>query len=112
MTWETWHPHPTIPGVGQRYFLGEGETFHRQTVEDVEPILKRNAAGRTGDGFSADRSRRHVATIPATVFYDWIAEWQREGRIAPGHMSGLNDLIRERLRDRDWRKLRASRGGI
>lgn len=112
MRWNLWEAHPNLDGVAQRYFEGEGATFHRQKVQDVEPILKRNAAMATEDGFSEDRRIRRVASIPATVFYDWIAEWQREGKLAPGHMDDLNDLIRKRLRDSDFSKFRTSSGGI
>ena len=107
-----WHPHRTLPGVMQRYFEGDGSTFHREKVQDVEPILKRNAALAGEDGMNADRSGRRVATIPAVTFYDWIAEWERQGLIGPGHYEPLNDLIVKRLRDGDWRKLRTSSGGI
>lgn len=107
-----WRPHSTLPGVVERYLHGEGTAFHRQKVQDVAPIIKRNRAiandldGRTPGG------GRQVGEVPATVFYDWIAEWTRQGLIGPGNMDAVNSLLKAKLRDGDFSKFRTTHGGI
>ena len=109
-----WRPHSALPGVAERYIDGfaNDDTFHRQKVQDVAPILDYNARIRgTSNGKTAGGGR-HVGRIPSTVYYDWIAEWEREGLIGPGNMGGLNDLLLARLRDGDYSKFRTTDGGI
>ena len=111
---ERWHWHPTLPGVRQRYIDGfaNDTQFHRQTVQDVEPILDRNKALQSEDGFDADRSMRRVASIPATVYYDWLEEWRNSGQLAIGDVGRERELIKARLRNPDFKNFRTSSGGI
>lgn len=107
-----WRPSEAHDGVFERYLHGDGNTFYRERVQDVEPILAHNRRvanetdGRTPGG------GRLLGSIPPVVYHEWLAEWTAQGLVAPGHMDAVNDLIIKRLRDSDYAKLRATYGGI
>lgn len=108
---DQWQRHGSLPDVAKRRFF-QDDMLVTQKVQDVEPILDRNRRianetdGRTPGG------GRYLGSIPATVYYDWIREWTIKGLIGPGHMEPVNDLIKQRLRDSDFSKLRTTSGGI
>ena len=111
---QQWKPHAALHGVYERYVDGfaNDTEFHRQKVQDVAPIIDFNTTVRNETNGATPEGGRHVGRIPATIYYDWIAEWEREGKIGPGNMSGLNDLLLGRLRDRDYAKFRTTDGAI
>ena len=108
----TWKRHGNLLGVAERY-IPTDDGFARQKVQDIEPIVddNRRLANET-DGRSAGGSFRKVGSIPATVYYQWIVEWQRKGLIGPGNMDRVNELCLQRLRDSDYAKFRTTWGGI
>lgn len=106
-----WHAHAASEGIAQRYFEDDGKLVRHKRA-DIEPVIERNRRianetdGRTKEG------GRFIGSVPAIVLHDWIAEWTRQGKIGPGNMGGLNDLIKQRLRDSDYSKFRTTWGGI
>lgn len=99
--------------VGVRVFDGDGNLFHRQYTQDVEPAIDANTRVRNEtNGWNADRTVRKVGSIPVTVVYDKIREWHREGRLPdrghPMYSRVLNDLLKDMLRDRDYAKFRTT----
>ena len=111
---ERWKRHSSLPGVFERYVDGYANdtTFHRQKVQDVEPIIDKATQIRNETNGATLEGGRHVGRIPATVYYDWIAEFERQGKIAPGNMAGLNDLLLGKLRDSTYSKFRTTDGAI
>lgn len=111
---ESWKPHSALVGVYERYVDGfaNDTEFHRQKVQDIAPIIDFNTRVRNETNGKTPEGGRHVGRIPATIYYDWVAEWTREGKIGPGNMSPLNDLLLGRLRNRDFAKFRATDGAI
>jgi len=109
-----WKPHSALNGVYERYVDGfaNDTEFHRQKVQDVAPIIDFNTRVRNETNGATQGGGRHVGRIPATVYYDWVAEWTKKGLVGPGNMSGLNDLLVARLRDADFAKFRTTDGGI
>lgn len=88
---------------------GDNE-IRRVLQQDIEPIVDANTRERneTG-GWNRERTMQKVGSIPATVYYDWIAEWQRQGKIAlgdPNFSREVNRLCAARLRDSDYSKFR------
>lgn len=110
---EQWRPHATLPGVMERYIADDAEgKIHRQKVQDVAPAIAEAARVRNDTGgWSADRHRRQIGEIPATIVYDKITQWHREGRLimgSPDYGMRLNELLKELLRDRDYAKFRTA----
>lgn len=97
----------TLPGVFERFVDGEGDKFHVEKVQDVEPILERNKAlQRLDDGFNADRSGRRVASIPIAVHLKWL----EEGFDCTDPNNEVE--LKRRLNSSDWRYLRTSEGTV
>lgn len=110
--WGKWHRHPNLPDVAVRYVDGfEGDTvFAREKRQDIEPIVDANTRERleTG-GWAAGRNMRKAASIPASLYYDWISEWQRQGLLDmkdPEFSQKANDLCLKRVRDSEYGKFR------
>lgn len=107
-----WHRHPNLPDVAVRYLDGfDGDNnFARQKVQDIEPIINDNTRERNEtQGWNSKRTGRKAASIPATVYYDWIAEWQKKGLLDmkdPDFSRKANDLCLKRVRDSDYGKFR------
>lgn len=109
---ERWYRHPNLPDVAVRYVDGfaNDTTFARQKVQDIAPIVSQNTRERyETQGWNAGRTMRKAASIPSTVYYDWIAEWQREGKLVlgdPEFGSKANELCLKRVRDMEYNKFR------
>lgn len=105
-----WHRHGNFDDVSQRYFEQDGQLY-RQKVQDIEPAVDANTRERneTG-GWTAGRTMRKAASIPATLYYDWIVEWQKEGLLPemshPDFHSLCNNLCLKRVKDGDYSKFR------
>ncbi len=111
---ERWKPHGALVGVFERYIDGfaNDDEFHRQKVQDIAPILDFNSRVRNETNGATPGGGRHVARIPATIYYDWVAEWTKKGLVGPGNMAGLNDLLLTRLRDPDYSKFKTTYGAV
>jgi hypothetical protein len=92
--------------VQTRFHLdGDGDHFTLEHVQDVAPILERNARLRA----EPQRSDwgRHIASIPNVV----LVRWMNEDGVNPLGMSSeeWGHYIRRKLDDPDWRQLRVDR---
>jgi len=108
-----WRRHEQAADVATRFVDGEGKTFHRQFVQDVEPLVDQNTRIRNEtNGWSADRSKRKVGSVPVTIVWDKMREWERKGLLpapgTPGYGHTLNRLLVDLLRDRDYSKFRTT----
>lgn len=87
---------------------GEGGLIVR-SVQDIERTIDRNKALQTqGDGYTADRTSRRVATIPAIVRIKIMIEqgWDPwKPHLFPEKMAAF-------LNDPDWAHLRTAPGRI
>lgn len=90
-----------LPGLYSRYVDGEGEQFHIEKVQDVEPILDANRRDRNS-GANDNGWLRHVARIPMIVHLQWL----NEGFDCqdPNNRSALM----RRLNSSEWQYLRTS----
>lgn len=105
-----WHRHANFGDVAQRYFEEDGRLI-RQKVQDIEPVVEANKrlSNETG-GWTENRKFRKAASIPASLYYDWISTWQKEGRLPdmthPDFSEMANNLCLQRVRDGDYSKFR------
>jgi hypothetical protein len=106
-----WRPHARFQGVKERYINDDDYGIVRHLQQDAEPVIdavtrERNETG----GWNADRTMKKVASVPAIVYYDWVAEWQMKGMLPPHHHPEFsrmcNELVRQRVRDGDYAKFR------
>jgi hypothetical protein len=76
-----------------------------ESIQDVEPILERNAALRR-EPQKSDWGR-HIATIPNIILVKWMNE---DGVNVLGLTSEeFGEFIRKKLNDPDWRHLRTDK---
>lgn len=113
MSVRAWRVHEQGPDVRTRYVDGEGRLFHRQFVQDVQPAVDANTRERNEtNGWSADRSKRKIGSLPVTIVWDKIREWERKGLLPPPgsplYGNTLNRLLVDMLRDRDYSKFRTT----
>lgn len=108
-----WRIHDQAPDVRTRFVDGDGTTFHRQFVQDVEPAIDANTRERNEtNGWSPDRQKRKVGSIPVSIVWEKQREWERKGLLPkpgdPLYGYTLNRLLKDLLRDRDYAKFRTT----
>ena len=88
----------------------DGKTVIR-TQQDVEPIIEANKLGQTSghDGYSHDRSMRHVAEIPVNIINKWMKD---DGKLPSYFFQTMGKhekaaYIRKKLADPNWAYLKA-----
>jgi hypothetical protein len=87
--------------------LRDGEVVAR-TIQDVEPILERNAALR-GKALRSDWGR-HVATIPNVILVRWLNEEYARGNTQLRMFTReFDEIVERKLRDPDWAYLRTDK---
>jgi hypothetical protein len=106
-----WAPSKANPGVAERWLEDDGRIV-RQKYQDAQPILDRLQKVRSETDGRTPEGGQYIGSIPMTLYYEWLREWTAQGKIAPGHMTDLNDLLVAKLRDGDFAKLRATNRGI
>ena len=75
------------------------------TMQDVEPILERNAMLRSME----QRSDwgRHIASIPNVIITQWLnEEWARGNADLRFASKEFDELVARKLRDPEWQYLR------
>jgi hypothetical protein len=88
--------------------LLDGGALTVNSVQDVEPILARNAALR-GEPQKSDWGR-HVATIPNVILLRWLNEEHARGNASLRMFSKEFDaLVQRKLADPDWKYLRTDK---
>jgi hypothetical protein len=79
-----------------------------ETVQDVEPILKRNHALR-GEPQKSNWGR-HIACIPNVILVKWLNEEYARGNVGLRLYSKEFDaLVAKKLNDPDWKFLRVDK---
>lgn len=94
-------------GLTEAFHIAPGQSsFAIETMQDVEPILENNKRRQNdGDGFTASREGRYIASIPLVI----IEKWKNELGVDIFNKNH-QPAIRRLLNDPDWRYLRTSLG--
>jgi hypothetical protein len=93
------------------HFDANGKDLTIEQVQDVEPILERNALLRTAE----QRSDwgRHVASIPNVLMVKWLNEEHARGNTSLRMFGEEFDLLVQRkLQDPEWAYLRTDRPAL
>lgn len=79
--------------------------IHVHSMQDVEPILERNAMLRSLPQKSD--WGRHVASIPNVILVQWLnEEWARGNVALRPFTREFDELVKRKLADPDWKYLR------
>lgn len=92
--------------TGERYIDGDGTKFHVRRTYDVEPSLNNTARLRSAGG-GKNEQFWHVGSIPTVVLEIWAKE--AGVRVMSPEM---DDVIKRKLNDPDWAKLRIVEGKV
>lgn len=88
-----------------------GKDLTVEHVQDVEPILDRNAELRTQEQKSD--WGRHVASIPNVIYVRWLDDEHRKGNTSLRLFTPEFDaIVRKHLQDPDWAYLRVDRPAL
>jgi hypothetical protein len=83
----------------------DGRTLIRERVQDVEPILERNAMLR-GMEQKSDWGR-HTATIPNVIYERWFNEEYARGNVSLRlYSKQMDEIVARKLKDPEWAFLR------
>lgn len=83
----------------------DGRTIIRERVQDVEPILERNALLRTMEQKSD--WGRHVASIPNVIMERWFNEEYQRGNVSLRlYSKEMDAIVARKLKDPEWAYLR------
>jgi len=107
---QRWQRHHQFHDVAERIVDDEGTKFHRHWVQDVEPIIDANTRVRNETN-GIEPGRRKIGSIPTSIAYDWIRKWIAQGVLDPQdptYSMRLNELLKEKLKDRDFAKFRTT----
>jgi hypothetical protein len=106
---QQWKRHAQWGDVAERIVDDEGTKFHRQFVQDVAPVIDQNTRIRNETNGRVAGGRK-LGSIPVTIVWDKIREWQSEGSLPPHgnpfFSSMLNEKLKDLLKDRDYSKFR------
>ena len=94
-------------GLTEAFHFDHGDnSFAIETSADVQPILDENKRlANDGDGYSASRDLRRIASIPNII----VEKWRNELGVDV-YNKGHAQKVRQLLNDADWRYLRTSPG--
>ena len=92
--------------IGERFIDGDGSTFHVQRTYDVEPALDHAARLRSA-GAGKGETFWHVGSIPTVV----LEIWAKEAGVYV-HSPEMDEVIKRKLNDPDWAKLRIVDGKV
>lgn len=92
------------------HFDSNGKDLAIEHVQDVEPILERNAALRA----EPQRSDwgRWIASIPNVIITKWMdEEWARGHQVMP-FTKEFDEVIARKLKDPEWAYLRVDNAAV
>ncbi len=93
------------------HFDSNGQDLTIEQIQDVEPILERNALLR-GEEQRSDWGR-HVASIPNVIMVKWLEEERTRGNMSLRMFSEEFDrLVQKKLQDPEYAYLRTDRPAL
>jgi len=85
-------------------FHPDGDKFHIERIQDVEPILEDNHAARS-ETQRSDFARR-IAQIPNVIYERWFNELAQGNPNVLLFGPEMEEVVARKLRDPEWAKLR------
>lgn len=85
-------------------YVKDGDVFHLNRVQDVEPIIDRNKYLQTV-GQKSDWGR-HIASVPCIFLEKWLNEEAARGNVLRYGSKEYWQMIDTKLRDPEWKFLR------
>lgn len=86
-------------------FIPDGDKFHLEYTQDVEPLLDYNKAKQSAgrEYYAADKDMWKVASVPIAVQYEWIRRFGVDPLKPENHK-----MLAKLLNDPEWRYLKTA----
>jgi|TARA_B110000971_G_scaffold91637_1_gene94314 hypothetical protein len=98
---------------GTKYFFEDDGTLTVKNSQDVEPILKKNKRMyNDGDGYSASKDLKRVASIPTLVLTLWAKEYNGSNNWFGLPADERKKILKRKLNSNEFRYFRTASGNL
>ena len=98
---------------GTKYFFEDNGTLTVKNSQDVEPILKKNKRMyNDGDGYSASKDLKRVASIPTLVLTLWAKEYNGSNNWFGLPADERKKILKRKLNSNEFRYFRTASGNL
>jgi len=98
---------------GSKYYIESDGKLTVKNSQDVDPILKKNKRlYNDGDGYSASKELKRVASIPTLVLSIWAKEYNGTNNWFAIPATERKKILKLKLNSSDFRYFRTASGRI
>jgi len=98
---------------GTKYFFEDDGTLTVKNSQDVEPILKKNKRMyNDGDGYSASKDLKRVASIPTLILTLWAKEYNGSNNWFGLPADERKKILKRKLNSNEFRYFRTASGNL
>jgi hypothetical protein len=98
---------------GTKYFFEDDGTLTVKNSQDVNPILKKNKRMyNDGDGYSASKDLKRVASIPTLVLTLWAKEYNGSNNWFGLPADERKKILKRKLNSNEFRYFRTASGNL
>jgi hypothetical protein len=98
---------------GTKYFFEDDGTLTVKNSQDVEPILKKNKRMyNDGNGYSASKDLKRVASIPTLVLTLWAKEYNGSNNWFGLPADERKKILKRKLNSNEFRYFRTASGNL
>ncbi len=98
---------------GTKYFFEDDGKLTVKNSQDVEPILKKNKRMyNDGDGYSASKDLKRVASIPTLVLTLWAKEYNGSNNWFGLPADERKKILKRKLNSNEFRYFRTASGNL
>ena len=103
----------SVDSDGTKYFFEPDGKLTVQNSQDVEPILKKNKRMyNDGDGYSASKDLKRVASIPTLVLSLWAKEYNGSNNWFGIDSKERRVILKKKLNSSEFRYFRTASGNL
>jgi hypothetical protein len=103
----------SVDADGTKYYFEENGTLTVKNSQDVNPILKKNKRMyNDGDGYSASKDLKRVASIPTLVLTLWAKEYNGSNNWFGIPNEERKKILKRKLNSNEFRYFRTASGNL
>ena len=98
---------------GTKYFFEDDGTLTVKNSQDVNPILKKNKRMyNDGDGYSASKDLKRVASIPTLALSVWAKEYNGDNNWFALPREVQNKILKTKLNSNEFQYFKTAEGKL
>jgi len=103
----------SVDADGTKYYFEENGTLTVKNSQDVNPILKKNKRMyNDGNGYSASKDLKRVASIPTLVLTLWAKEYNGSNNWFGIPNEERKKILKRKLNSNEFRYFRTASGNL